>query len=241
MNDKITPADDTMEKRHEQWNETHKGLRQLMAKPANRDDYLSVFLSQHAMVHAGIISASSQPTFEDELWNGLPEEAIRKIPEGMEHSIAWCMWHLARIEDVTMRILVSGQPQLLNTENWCDRLRTRFRTIGNEMTPSDIEELSQTLDISALRDYRNQAAIHTREIASSLPPSELPRKTPAHRIQILYQEGVLTQASQEVADYWGGLTVAGLLLMPPTRHNLIHINECMKIKKKVLGRDSCRT
>jgi hypothetical protein len=37
-----------------------------------------------------------------------------------------------------------------------------------------------------------------------------------------------------VAEYWGGLTLAGLLLMPPTRHNLIHLNECVKIKKKVL-------
>jgi hypothetical protein len=39
-----------------------------------------------------------------------------------------------------------------------------------------------------------------------------------------------------VLEYWGGLTYAGLLLMPPTRHNFIHLNEALRVKKKVAGR-----
>jgi len=35
-----------------------------------------------------------------------------------------------------------------------------------------------------------------------------------------------------VIDYWSGLTLAGLLLMPPTRHNFIHLNEALRLKQK---------
>jgi hypothetical protein len=40
------------------------------------------------------------------------------------------------------------------------------------------------------------------------------------------------EAGRGVIGYWGGLTGAGLLLMPPTRHNLVHLNEMLKIKAK---------
>jgi hypothetical protein len=40
------------------------------------------------------------------------------------------------------------------------------------------------------------------------------------------------EAGKSVLDYWGGFTVAGLLLMPPTRHNFIHLNEILRIRQK---------
>jgi len=33
---------------------------------------------------------------------------------------------------------------------------------------------------------------------------------------------------------WGGLTLAGLLLMPPTRHNFVHLNEAVRIKARIM-------
>jgi hypothetical protein len=36
-------------------------------------------------------------------------------------------------------------------------------------------------------------------------------------------------------DYWSRRTVAGLLLMPPTRHCFLHLNEALRIKHALLG------
>jgi hypothetical protein len=36
-----------------------------------------------------------------------------------------------------------------------------------------------------------------------------------------------------ILDYWGGGDVASLLLMPVTRHQIIHMNEALEIKRKV--------
>lgn len=212
------------------YNEQHKLLRAKLRKPVHTSDYLDLFLEQHSFVHSAEVSGQTQPTREDEIWDGLSDTAARAIPEGGEHSIIWCVYHLARIEDVSMSILLAETDPLLDTAG----LHTNFITVGNEMTPVDILELSQSVDVAGLRAYRDAVAIRTRKFAADLQPADLRRKPRPERIQMLFDKGILVEKSKGVADYWGGLTLAGLLLMPPTRHNLIHLNECVKIKKKVL-------
>ena len=54
------------------------------------------------------------------------------------------------------------------------------------------------------------------------------------RLERVLAEGAVTEAGRGVADYWAGLTGAGLLLMPPTRHALVHLNEAARIKQKAV-------
>jgi len=42
------------------------------------------------------MSNSEDWSFEDEVFKGMTEEQIRRIPAKNEHSIAWLIWHLAR-------------------------------------------------------------------------------------------------------------------------------------------------
>lgn len=223
-----------MESKHRVWNDNQKQLRSALSNPKNQADYLDLFMNQHATVHSAEAVPAGPVSFEDELWSGLEEEHIRRIPAGFDHSIAWCIWHLARIEDVTMAVLVDGIDQLFDREEWFVRLNTPFRTTGNEMTPAEIAQLSKMIDIPALHAYRNAAAVQTRQIVGRLQPGDMKRKTGPDRIQKLYDIGAIIPATAGLGDYWGGLSVAGLLLMPPTRHNLVHLNEAMKIKKKVI-------
>jgi hypothetical protein len=51
-------------------------------------------------------------------------------------------------------------------------------------------------------------------------------------LQQVLDEGAVVQEAQGLLDYWGGLNIAGLLLMPPTRHNFVHLNEALRIKQK---------
>ena len=51
---------------------------------------------------------------------------------------------------------------------------------------------------------------------------------------LTWDEGAVVEGARGLLDYWGGLTIAGLLLMPPTRHNFVHLNEAWMLKGKAL-------
>ena len=225
-----------MNPNHKKWNNQQQVLRQLLKHREDHERTIQLFLDHHAMVHSAVMSGSGLWSFEDEIWQGLTEEQIRQIPTGGEHSIAWIFWHLSRIEDVTMNLLLAGRPQVLDEDKWFDRLGIPFRDTGNAMSGANIAILSDKLNIDALRSYRIAIGRRTRENVMQLPASQLAEKVDPERLNQILKEGAVVEEAHEVLEYWGGLTYAGLLLMPPTRHNLIHLNEGLRIKKKVAGR-----
>jgi len=185
------------------------------------------------MVHSAVMSDSGLWSFEDEIWYGITDKQIRQIPSGGEHSIAWLFWHLTRIEDITMNLLLAGRMQLINEEKWFDQLGIPFRDTGNAMGAADVVFLSNIIDIDALRAYRIAVGRRTRENVKQLPASKIKQKVDPARLDQIMAEGAVVEDAHGLLHYWGGLTLAGLLLMPPTRHNFIHLNEAMRIKKKV--------
>jgi hypothetical protein len=178
------------------------------------------------------VSQSETWSFEDEVFKDATEEQIRRIPSNCEHSIAWVIWHLARIEDVTMNMLVAGSPQILNRGGWLDRMKVALRHAGNAMDEAAVAEFSAAIDIEALRAYRVAVGRTTREIVGQLQPEELKQKVDASRVQQVTQEGAVVEEARGIVEYWGGHNIAGLLLMPPTRHNMIHLNEALGLKQR---------
>jgi hypothetical protein len=172
---------------------------------------------------------------EDEVWQGLTEPAARRIPPKCEHSIVWCLWHLTRCEDITMNMLAAGTPQLLLKEGWFEQMRVPDRDTGNAMNLEEITAFSNRIDLPALRAYRLAVGRRTREIVKSLEPAQVKCKVDPVRLQRVRDEGAVLESEQWLLDYWGGLTVAGLLLMPPTRHSIVHLNEALHLKQKCQG------
>jgi hypothetical protein len=225
-----------MDPNHKQWNNQQQALRQAFKHPEDHKRTIQLFLDHHAMVHSAVMSGSALWSFEDEIWHELNEEHIRKIPAGGEHSIAWIFWHLTRIEDVTMNLLLAGRTQLFNQEGWFARLGIPFRDTGNAMAGADIVILSDKINIGELRLYRIAIGRRTRENVMRLTISQLKQKVDPERLNRVKAEGAVVEEARGVLEYWGGLTYAGLLLMPPTRHNFIHLNEALRVKKIVAGR-----
>ncbi len=69
----------------------------------------------------------------------------------------------------------------------------------------------------------------TREIVKKLNPDDLKKKVDANRLQRVMDEGALVEEAVEIKEYWSRRNIAGLLLMPPTRHSLIHLNEAARL------------
>ncbi len=207
-------------------------LRQTMARPERHDEAIRLFLSQHAMLHSARMAGTEPWSFENEVLDNMAEEQIRRVPQNCEHSVAWLIWHIARCEDVTMNLLVAGSPQVLNQDGWFDRIKTPICHTGNEMDEAGIAEFSATVDIEALRAYRVAVGHRTREIVEQLGPEDLLQKVDPARLQRVWDEKAVVEAASGIVDYWGKRNVAGLLLMPATRHHIIHLNEALKLKRR---------
>jgi hypothetical protein len=220
-----------MNPNRQHWSQQQQELRKALGQPQNFEVVKPLFMQQHAAVHAAGVSNSSQWSFADEVWQGLSENSARRIPSGSEHSIAWLFWHLARIEDVTMNLLLAGQPQVL-AEGWQPRLKVSASDTGNGMSPQEVAQLSAEIDLSALLAYRNEVGCRTRENVARLTPASLKQRVDPQRLERVKAEGAVLPAGYGVIDYWSRLTLAGLLLMPPTRHNFIHLNEALRLKSK---------
>lgn len=218
-----------MDPNKQSWNQRQQELRKALNRPADFALAIDLFHRQHAAVHAAGDAAAW--SFSDEVWQGLGETAARRIPPKGEHSIAWLIWHLARIEDVTMNILLVGRPQVL-CEGWQERLNVSAVDTGNGMNARDIVELSACIDLPALQAYRCAVACRTRENVARLTPAELKQPVDPLRLERVRSEGAVRPFGTGVMDYWAGLTLAGLLLMPPTRHNFMHLNEALRLKPK---------
>lgn len=215
------------------WNDQHKLLRQALSKPDEHSKAFELFLRQHAMVHDAETSNASLPSFADEVWQGANEATIRCLPPKFEHSIAWLIWHIARIEDMTMNVLMAGKSQIFHQRDWLTKLNIAIRHTGNVvMDTDDVTALSNAIDIEALRAYRREVGRATRDAVITLQPGEVQRRVDPLRLKQLLDDGSVAPEATGLIEYWGSLTIAGLLLMPPTRHCLVHLNEALKVKQK---------
>jgi hypothetical protein len=207
-------------------------LRTLLPAGDRFDEAIPLFFRQHAQLHTGAMADSGLWSLADAVLGDLSEALFRRIPHNSEHSILWCLWHIARIEDATMNILVAGGDQVFNHGDWGRKMGTRVTNTGNGMTVEEIEVLSKEVDIEALLDYRMTVGRRTRQIAEGLDADALIQPVSPERIQVLLGAGVLAENALGLADYWGNRDIAGLLLMPATRHNMSHLNESLKLRKR---------
>ena len=225
------------------WNVQQQALRHALARSETTPTAIDLFLQHHAMVHAAEMTGGELWSFDDELWSfddelwrGLSEEKVRRIPPNGEHSIAWALWHIARIEDMTMNVLLAGGEQVFEQEGWFERLNTPWRETGNALDAAAIAALSAAINIEALRAYRLAVGRRTRAVVSQLSAQEIKQKVRPERLQLLLAQGAVAEGARGLLEYWGGLTIAGLLLMPPTRHNFLHLNEAARLKQKPIPR-----
>lgn len=223
-------------KERKRWNENHKLLTNIINKPEKHSQAIQLFLSHHALLHSSAIDDSSVVTLVDVLVKNLDEEIYRKYPvpnSDTKNSIVWHLWHIARIEDMTMNILIGNVEQILFSDCWLKEMNIDFSHSGNDMNNEDMTKLSSTIDCKELLAYREAVGRQTRKIISTMDVGQFKMKVDQNRIKRLFDENAVLIESQWLADYWSKKTIAGLILMPAARHNFLHLNKCIRIKEKL--------
>ena len=183
------------------------------------------------------MSALERENAVDMLWKDLPPNEYAVMPTPKDETIAWAVWHIARIEDLTMNLLVAGGPQVFG-DSWQERMHVSVRDTGNAMSDGEIMDFIKTIRTAELLRYRDAVGMRSREIVRSLKPEDMRRKVSPESVSRILAEGGVTRQKDSVwlLDFWGKKDVAGILLMPLTRHQTLHLNDCFQWKKAIRTR-----
>jgi hypothetical protein len=108
--------------------------------------------------------------------NGTPEQ-LHFVPEHGSHSIAWCLWHTARVEDSIINGRIRQQP-LVWSEQWAERTGLPF----DKRLSGISDEEAQTIridDMAAFADYQQEVWRRTDEFLSGATDEDLEREVQA--------------------------------------------------------------
>jgi len=158
-----------------------------------------------------------------------------KMPLSTDKTIAYYLYHLIRIEDITSNTLIAGKPQIFFTENFDKSLNSPIITTGNEINRVGLVAFSKMINIDELRNYANAVLNNTNTIIQNMSFEDSKTKITAKRkAELLKTQTVSSDESASwLVDYWCKKNYAGLFLMPFSRHQMLHLNGCLRIIDKV--------
>lgn len=216
------------------WNLNQKRLKEILKKPEMFAESQALFTAMHASVHLSLASTPPVPTLMDTLWEGLQGNEFAIMPTEKDVTIAWDIWHITRIEDITANLLIGNANQVLN-EDWLNNLNTRITDTGNAMTDDEIIDFSKNIDITALKNYRMAVGTQTQQLLCNLTFADMKRKIEKRSLERIRAEGGVTDHPDSIwlLDFWGKKDVAGIISMPLTRHQIVHINDAFTLKQSI--------
>jgi hypothetical protein len=99
-------------------------------------------------------------------------------------------------------------------------------------------EFSKQINIDKLIAYRNAVGQRTCDIVKTLTATDMKRRVTSLGLATIRQIGGVTDQKDSLwlLDFWSKKDVAGILLMPPTRHVMLHLNDCCKWKQQIRER-----
>jgi hypothetical protein len=158
---------------------------------------------------------------------------MRARPGAAVNSLVWLLWHMARVEDVSVNLVVSDGEQVLD-DQWARRMDIRWRTIGTGMAESDVAELTKRADLGAVLAYRAEVARRTREVVRALRPEaweEIVGRADTSRAAAAGAYAPNT-AWTDGAGYpsWQGHSRAAQLAGSAIRHNALHLGEAVTVR-----------
>jgi uncharacterized damage-inducible protein DinB len=195
------------------------------AQEDNEMDVSTLFLEFHQSTPGRIAS----------IFDTMSEAQIRRRPAETINSIAWLIWHMARVEDAGVNRLVAERPQVLDGDEWNQRMGLSIRHHGTGMTPQEMAELSDTVDLPSLRGYYEAVRDRTVEVVQTLQPEQLDLvNDEEYARRVLLDEGMLNPAIdwKEPLPYQGH-TKGHLLFHFGLTHNYGHCYEIFTVRSLV--------
>jgi len=214
------------------WTTRQNNLKKYLSKEETFDNGIILLKEMHGLLHNGKVYNYPDETLYDKLWKNLSAETC-KIISNKETSILWNIWHITRIEDIAGNILISNGDTIFNDEIF-KKLNIKIKDTGNAMSYKEIEEFNNSINITELNNYRIKTGKSVKKIIEKLNFSDMKRKVEKNQLERIMQNGGLTKDEKSIwlLDFWGKKNVLGLIMMPVTRHQTMHLNDCFSIKER---------
>ncbi|MBR6879671.1 MAG: phage head-tail adapter protein [Clostridiales bacterium] len=215
---------------NKEWSEKNKSMQLLMKKADTFDQGRDVLFELRNDLMDALLSFKQQLKRDD-------FDAMPYMNADGYHSknIAYSIWHVFRIEDIVAHTLVKGDEEVLFTGDYQRRINSPIITTGNELVKEQISDFTKQLDIDELYSYVADVKKSTEEIIRDLTYGDLKIRVTDERKDNLKALGVVSDDENAVwlIDYWCKKDVRGLIQMPFSRHWIMHIEACQRIKMKL--------
>jgi len=170
-----------------------------------------------------------QPLFQLNVSNSVPRDKLAIKPADGSNSIAWLIWHLARIEDVVVNSVVRGEDQVLIRDRWGPRVGVAETQIGTGFSDEEVADFSNRLDTGALIDYWVAVHQETQGWLKDAPLDILDSK-PDLRERLESAPEVVSQQGGWVLQLWGGQATSFLLRWTVIGHGYLHLGEMQAVR-----------
>ncbi len=104
-------------------------------------------------------------------------EQLHFVPPTGSHSIAWCLWHTARVEDLIINGRVQSGPVLWNAE-WAERVGLPAEGFGTGMTDAEAQQI-HIRDMDAFAAYQEAVWAETEKFLEAADDAALEREIPS--------------------------------------------------------------
>ena len=215
---------------NKEWAELNKTMQRQLKKSESFADGIETFLVLRNQLIQTLDGLKTQLNRAD--FNAMP------YPNASGYhskTIAYSIWHIFRIEDITAHSLIQGDEQVLFAGNYQKRIGSPIITTGNELVGEQISDFSRQLDLEELYQYIADVKNSTDAIVKNLEFSDLKRKMTEQDKDYLKSLHVVSSDESAIwlIDYWCGKDVRGLIQMPFSRHWIMHIEASIRIRNKL--------
>ncbi len=171
--------------------------------------------------------------FERAVLRLVPRELLTVRPGDIGNSIAWLVWHLARVEDVVINTIVRGEPQVLVAGDWQARMRVADERVGTGFEESEVEQLSRSVDVEALDAYWQAVRRATDEWLATAPAGIFDT-VPDVRARLSAIPPIAPPKAQEgLIGFWSGRPASFLVRFPLISHGYLHLGEMLAIRGRL--------
>lgn len=215
---------------NKEWSDINKNIQAKLKKKDTYSEGIDTLFELRDKLFEVMLS------FRDELTRSDFDKAPFINADGYHSkTIAYSLWHIFRIEDITAHTLINGDEQVFFGNGYQERINSPLITTGNELVKNEICDFSKKLDIDELYEYISEVKKSTESIVRDMTYEMLRNKITSDRREYLQSLNVVSSDESAVwlIDYWCGKDIRGLIQMPFSRHWIMHVEACLRIRDRI--------
>lgn len=215
---------------NEEWSELNKKMQLQLKKKESFPSGIDTLFELRKEMMEQIIKF--RDTLHREDFNAIPYINAKGYHN---KTIAYSLFHIFRIEDIVTNSLIRKENQIFIREGYCAKMNSPIMTTGNELVKQEIAEFSAKLNLDELYQYVFEVDNSTTQLVKNLSYQDLKIKMTDHDKERLKSLGTVSDDPNAIwlMDYWCSKDVKGLIQMPLSRHWIMHIEACFRIKDKI--------